>query len=230
MFSYHHHIGDFRRDTASLSDTDAMAYLKLLWMYYDTEQPLPANPQLLAFKIGSNAESVQLILDAFFTLDGEVYRQKRCEAEIAAYYGRKTVARDNANKRWKNANASQNDAIALPLHSDSNAIATKIDANREPITENHKTIKTSNPDVERPEDIPEDLWIDFQKHRKAKKGQITQRVINTLRKEGDKAGLKLPQVMEKMIVNNWQGFNSDWVKPKVTQQTEWWKNDKRLKG
>lgn len=229
MFSYHHHIGDFRRDTASLSDTDAMAYLKLLWMYYDTEQPLPANPQLLAFKIGSNAESVQLILDAFFTLDGEVYRQKRCEAEIAAYYGRKTVARDNANKRWKNANASQNDAIALPLHSDSNAIATKIDANREPITENHKTIKTSNPDVERPEDIPEDLWIDFQKHRKAKKGQITQRVINTLRKEGDKAGLKLPQVMEKMIVNNWQGFNSDWVKPKETQQTDWWMNDRRIK-
>jgi len=229
MFSYHHHIGDFRRDTASLSDTDAMAYLKLLWMYYDTEQPLPANPQLLAFKIGSNAESVQLILDAFFTLDGDVYRQKRCEAEIAAYYGRKTVARDNANKRWKNANASQNDAIALPLHSDSNAIATKIDANREPITENHKTIKTSKADVERPDDIPEDLWIDFQKHRKVKKAQITQRVIDTLRKEGDKAGLKLPQVMEKMIVNNWQGFHADWVKPKETKQTDWWMNDRRLK-
>ena len=119
MFSYHHHIGDFRRDTASLSDVDAMAYLKLLWMYYDTEAPLPADAKLLAFKIGSTADSVQLILDAFFTLDGNVYRQKRCDAEIQAYYERKTVARDKANKRWKNATASINDATALQQNSSS---------------------------------------------------------------------------------------------------------------
>jgi uncharacterized protein YdaU (DUF1376 family) len=223
MHYYRHHIGDFRRDTASLSDTDAMAYLKLLWMYYDTEQPLPANPQLLAFKIGANIESVKLILDAFFTLDGDVYRQKRCDSELEAYRDKGKKARDSANARWNNAKA-------MPADSERNANASIFDANQEPITNNHKTIKTSTPDVERPDDIPEDLWIDFQKHRKAKKGQITQRVINTLRKEGDKAGLKLPQVMEKMIVNNWQGFNSDWVKPKETQQTDWWKNDKRLKG
>jgi len=67
-------------------------------------------------------------------------------------------------------------------------------------------------DVERPDDIPEDLWVDFMKHRKAKKAQITKRVINGLRKEGLKAGFQLPQVMEKMIMNNWQGFEADWVK------------------
>ena len=77
MFSYQHHIGDFRRDTASLSDSDAMAYLKLLWMYYDTESPLTSDAKLLAFKIGSNADSVQLILDAYFQLDNELYRHKR---------------------------------------------------------------------------------------------------------------------------------------------------------
>jgi len=35
--------------------------------------------------------------------------------------------------------------------------------------------------------------------------------------------------MEKMIVNNWQGFHADWVKPKETQQTDWWMNDRRIK-
>jgi|APGre2960657404_1045060.scaffolds.fasta_scaffold11162_7 uncharacterized protein YdaU (DUF1376 family) len=211
MFSYHHHIGDFRRDTASLSDTDAMAYLKLLWMYYDTEQPLPANPQLLAFKIGSNAESVQLILDAFFTLDGDVYRQKRCEAEIAAYYGRKTVARDNANKRWKNANASQNDAIALPLHSDSNAIATKIDANREPITENQKSITPK-----RPEDVSDSIWKDWLRHRKGLRASVTETVINRIRKEADKASMPLESVFELMCARGWRGFEAEWVKKSVT--------------
>lgn len=136
MFSYQHHIGDFRRDTASLSDVDAMAYLKLLWMYYDTESPLPADAKLLAFKIGANADTVQLLLDAFFVLDGDVYRQKRCDAEIEAYHGRSTIARDKANKRWKNAVASKTDATALPQHSNSIAPEPKCHANREPITDN----------------------------------------------------------------------------------------------
>jgi uncharacterized protein YdaU (DUF1376 family) len=136
MFSYQHHIGDFRRDTASLSDVVAMAYLKLLWMYYDTELPLPADAKLLAFKIGSDAETVQLLLDSFFQLDENVYRHKRCDAEIVAYYSRKTRARDNANKRWQNATASENHAIALLEHSNSITTAKKSHANREPITDN----------------------------------------------------------------------------------------------
>ena len=136
MFSYQHHIGDFRRDTASLSDVDAMAYLKLLWMYYDTENPLPADSKLLAFKIGSNADTVQLLLDAFFILDGDVYRQKRCDAEISAYKNRQVVARNKANKRWSN-------AIAMPQHNSSNATDTKNDANREPITDNQINIKNA---------------------------------------------------------------------------------------
>jgi uncharacterized protein YdaU (DUF1376 family) len=136
MFSYQHHIGDFRRDTASLSDVVAMAYLKLLWMYYDTELPLPADAKLLAFKIGSDAETVQLLLDSFFQLDENVYRHKRCDAEIIEYYSRSEKARDKANQRWKNAKASNNHATALLEHSHSIATAKKSHANREPITDN----------------------------------------------------------------------------------------------
>jgi uncharacterized protein YdaU (DUF1376 family) len=127
MHYYRHHIGDFRRDTASLSDTDAMAYLKLLWMYYDTEQPLPADAKLLAFKIGSNADSVQLILDAFFILEGNVYHQKRCDAELSEYKDKGQKARNSAYARWNNANA-------MRTHSDGNADECKNDANQEPIT------------------------------------------------------------------------------------------------
>ena len=136
MFSYQHHIGDFRRDTASLSDVDAMAYLKLLWMYYDTEIPLPADAKLLAFKIGSNADIVQLLLDAFFIIDGNSYRHKRCDAEISAYKDRQVVARNKANKRWSN-------ATAMPQHNSSNAPDIKNDANREPITDNQINIKSA---------------------------------------------------------------------------------------
>jgi len=207
MFSYQHHIGDFRRDTASLSDTDAMAYLKLLWLYYDTELPLPSDSKLLAFKIGSNAESVQLILDAFFTLDGNVYRQKRCDAEISAYYARSDKARDKANKRWKNATASEFNATALQEHSGSIAAETKIDANREP-----RTDKKINTTPQRPDDVSETVWEDWVKHRKSLKAIVTETVIKKIRSESSKAGIPFQSALELMCARGWRGFDSDWLK------------------
>jgi uncharacterized protein YdaU (DUF1376 family) len=197
MFSYQHHIGDFRRDTASLSDSDAMAYLKLLWLYYDTEEPLPIDSKLLAFKIGSTADSVQLILDAYFQLDNNCYRHKRCDAEISAYHARSLIAKDKANKRWSNAKA-------MPQHTSGNAGDTKNDANREPITDNQ--IK----DI-RPSDVDISIWKDFVKHRKAKKAPITQTALTKIESEAKKANFSLQSALELMCARGWTGFEADWV-------------------
>lgn len=227
MHYYQHHIGDFIKATSRLTDAQAMAYLRLIWMYYDSEKPLPNDVDVLALQVGLPVDELQLLLRAYFRLEDGVWKQSRCDAEIAEYHSfvdKKSRAGKASAEQRKNKRITPDEQMLNECSTD-----VQLTNNHKPLTNNHKPIKTSTPDVERPDDIPEDLWIDFQKHRKAKKGQITQRVINTLRKEGAKAGLKLPQVMEKMIVNNWQGFNSDWVKPKETQQTDWWMNDRRLK-
>lgn len=141
MHFYPHHIGDFQRDTASLSDSDAMAYLRLIWMYYDTEQPLPADAKTLAFKIGSNTDSVQLILDTFFVKDGDIYRHKRCDKVLNEIYHRSELARLSAQARWsKHANAlqSQSERNANALEKDANAL--KIDATHNPIPINKEYI------------------------------------------------------------------------------------------
>jgi len=197
MFSYQHHIGDFRRDTASLSDSDAMAYLKLLWLYYDTEEPLPIDSKLLAFKIGSTADSVQLILDAYFQLDNNCYRHKRCDAEISAYKARSVIAKEKANKRWSN-------AVAMPQHNSSNTGATKNDANREPITDNQ--IK----DI-RPSDVSISIWEDFAKHRKAKKAPITETALKNIVTEATKANWKLDDALTEICSRGWTGFKAEWV-------------------
>lgn len=85
MHYYQHHIGDFIRDTSRLSDEQCMAYMRLIWAYYESEQPLPNNPRSLAFRIGSSEEVVSLILDSFFNLDGDTWRHTRCDSEIAEY-------------------------------------------------------------------------------------------------------------------------------------------------
>jgi uncharacterized protein YdaU (DUF1376 family) len=138
MHFYPHHIGDFQRDTASLSDSDTMAYLRLIWMYYDTELPLPNDAKRLAFKIGSNPDSVQIILDTFFIKEQDVYRHKRCDQVLNDIYNKSEQARLAAQIRWaNNANAkqTQSERNADALINDADAL--KIDATHNPIPITH---------------------------------------------------------------------------------------------
>ena len=63
MHYYQHHIGDFIKATARLTDGQSMAYLRLLWMYYDTEKPLKPDTKVLAFQIGTTIEETELLLE-----------------------------------------------------------------------------------------------------------------------------------------------------------------------
>ena len=140
MHYYSHHIGDFQRDTASLSDADTLAYLRLIWMYYDTEQPLPDDAKKLAFKIGSDPDAVQRLLEAFFVLQNGFWNQKRCDAEIAKYHAKSDSARKANQIRWES---------KAHLKSDPNQIPTN---NQQPITNNQdkkppKPPKGGNPAI-----------------------------------------------------------------------------------
>jgi len=99
----------------------------------------------------------------------------------------------------------------LQLHSDSNPIATKIDANREPITENQK-----NTTPQRPEDVSDSVWKDWLRHRKGLRASVTETVINRIRKEADKASMPLESVFELMCARGWRGFEAEWVKKSIT--------------
>jgi len=47
--------------------------------------------------------------------------------------------------------------------------------------------------------------------RKAKKAPITQRAIDALTNEANKAGWTLEKALEECIVRGWQAFKADWV-------------------
>lgn len=146
MNYYQHHIGDFIRDTSRLSDSQSMAYLRLLWIYYETEQPIENDVDAVAFKIGANASDVQQIFKHFFFLhDDGLWHQARCDKEILAFRDRSEKAKKSADARWNNANA-------MRTHTDRKANAQVSDANQEPVTSNQEPIdkktkqKNSKPD------------------------------------------------------------------------------------
>ena len=195
MHYYSHHIGDFQRDTASLSDADTLAYLRLIWMYYDTEQPLPDDPKKLAFRIGSNSDTVQMLLESFFTLENGFWNQKRCDAEIAKYRAKSDSARKANQIRWESKTV---------LKSDPNQIPTN---NQEPKIK-HKAVA-----IARPDDVEEAIWNDFLSLRKAKRSPLTETALERIRAQAVEAKLTLSQALQICCSRGWQGFEAGWVKP-----------------
>jgi hypothetical protein len=87
--------------------------------------------------------------------------------------------------------------------------------NQEPLTTNHKTIKNTATSVAPPEGVSDSVWQEFKSLRKAKKAPITQRAIDAISIEANKAGWTLEKALEECVVRGWQAFKADWVATKA---------------
>jgi uncharacterized protein YdaU (DUF1376 family) len=210
MHYYQHHIGDFVRDTARLTDTQCMAYLRLIWMYYDTEKPLPNDPEGLAFQVGASDQDVRLILKHYFETDGDLCRHKRCDKELAVFKERSEKAAKSANARWNNANA-------MRTHTERNANERVLDANQEPRTKNQIKKATT---VAAPEGVSSEVWESFVQHRKAKKAPITPLVMGFIEEQAKLAGWTLENALKETCVRGWQSFKAEWVAKRPEPQTQ----------
>lgn len=142
MHSYNHHIGDFNNATRHLTRVERSLYRDAIDMYYDTEQPLPANDfDRLCRKLLAHSEeekaALQYVLGEFFTLDGDVYRQVRCDKEIATYH----------ENREKKAKAGRASAAARQQKGTGVEQACNECGTNEQLTNNHIPITNSNPPI-----------------------------------------------------------------------------------
>jgi uncharacterized protein YdaU (DUF1376 family) len=87
MHYYQHHIGDFIKDTSYLTNEEIGIYMKLIWLYYDTEQPLQNDIFVLSMKANARESevAVQGILNMYFQLLDDKWHHTRCDKEIAEY-------------------------------------------------------------------------------------------------------------------------------------------------
>ncbi len=96
MHYYQHHIGDFIKDTSFLTNEEIGVYLKLIWLYYDTEKPLPNNLFELGMKTNTrdNPPMLEGLLEMFFTLNEQQthWHHSRCDKEIEHYKQQLNIA------------------------------------------------------------------------------------------------------------------------------------------
>jgi hypothetical protein len=87
-------------------------------------------------------------------------------------------------------------------------------------TETKTEKKQKATDVATPDGVSQSVWDDFKTLRKAKKAPITQRAVDGIIAEANKAGWLLEQALTECVVRGWQSFKAEWVadKPKLVNR------------
>jgi uncharacterized protein YdaU (DUF1376 family) len=181
-----------------------LAFRRLLDHYYLHE--IPIKQREIARQIGmrEHEQEVLTVLEEFFVSTEKGYINPRADDEIAKYRKFIEDGKRGAAKRWLKGDDSP--PIATP-------IATN---NHKPITNNQEPKKKATA-VATPEGVSSDTWQDFKNLRKVKKAPITDRVIEQLKSEADKAGYSLEQALLECVTRGWQAFKADWVAVKPMQ-------------
>ena len=209
MHYYTFNIGDYKSHTEHLSEMEDLAYRRLLDWYYLHETPIPIEITEVArqIRMRSHSDCIAVVLQEFFERTDDGWIHHRANREIAKVGEKSGKASMSAKARWD----KQRQANEMRTHSESNATQDTI-----PNTHNtrHKTQNTKNA-VACPADVSPDCWEAFISHRKAVKALVTDRVVNTIRNEADKAGIPLEDALDEVVARGWKGFKADWYKPQI---------------
>jgi uncharacterized protein YdaU (DUF1376 family) len=209
MHYYQHHIGDFIKDTSFLTNEEIGIYLKLIWLYYDTEKPLPNNLFELGMRTATRDNQVVLegILGMFFIFDeqNQCWNHTRCDKEIENY-------KQLLNTASKAGKAS---AIKRALNKESTSVERALNERSTDVqpTNNHKPI--TNNHIDTPDGVDKLVWEDFLQIRKKRRAPISDRVIEGLTEQAKAAGVTLNDALKECVLRGWQSFKADWIKPKV---------------
>ncbi len=154
MYYYQFHIGDYRADTAHLSNDEDLAYRRLLDMYYDLEKPIPTDTEWVSRRLRLDTDVVLRVLKDFFLLQENGWFHGRCDEVITQYHSMAEKNRENG-KRGGRPKKTQWDTDGNQLDTDSQPDG-KATNNQEPITNNHKPI--TNVKSNRGTQLPKD-WV-----------------------------------------------------------------------
>jgi uncharacterized protein YdaU (DUF1376 family) len=209
MHYYKRNLGDYAKKTGRLTMLQHGAYTLLIDSCYDREV-FPTIEQALEWTWASTeaeVEAVKFVLNRFFMLhnDGR-YIQDRILTELLNYQKNADTNKRIADEREAKRRGNSTKRVQ---------VVDEAPPNQEPLTTNHKPIKNTATSVALPEGVSDSVWQEFKSLRKAKKAPITQRAIDAITTEANKAGWTLEKALEECVVRGWQAFKADWVATKA---------------
>ena len=207
------HIGDYAQATAHLTWLEDAAYFRCLRKYY-SDHGLPADLGVVQRLVGARSkqekEAVERVLNEFFFVDGDSYRNKRAEKEILKASDKSLKAKDSANTRWMRSH-SESIADAEQTLSEGNAIQEPLSKNQKPKTKKKRDVSI----VQKPEDLEDQVWKDYLQSRK---NPLTQTAYKRICNQASRAGITPAEAIRFSAEHGWSGFEAEWYEkanPKV---------------
>lgn len=228
MHFYLHHIGDFNNATRHLTRIERAIYRDLLEIYYDTESPLPNDMQRIArvALIADDERSIlRDVLNEFFTLGPDGFRNKRADAEISAYRDKvekaKVAAAASVSARAERRVSKRKTPVQRTFNGRSTDVQQTM--NHEPRTSNQEPVTKREGKNTAPGGVDSSVWSDFQKLRQSLRAPITDTVMAGIQREADKAGVTLEDALRTCCERGWRGFKAAWMaeQPKATGEPAW---------
>jgi uncharacterized protein YdaU (DUF1376 family) len=234
MHFYKFHIGDYMSHTRHLSLLEDLAYRRLLDFYFLHEQPIKHRDAARQIGMREHEEDVLTVLNEFFLSTDNGFVNPRANKEIEEYKAHQGTSAYGAFIRDNQSLKSVVQKDVYIQHFTNGTLETYIktlrtqdvpimstssihDAttNHKPLTTNHKPKRESATSVAPPIGVSDSVWQEFKSLRKAKKAPITQRAIDAITSEANKAGWTLEKALEECVVRGWQAFKADWVATKA---------------
>lgn len=73
--------------------------------------------------------------------------------------------------------------------------------------------RVAAPEVSKPDDVSEQVWLDWVRLRKGKRAAVTATVVAEARREAEKAGVSLERFLTIWCARGSQGLEAEWLKP-----------------
>jgi len=199
MHYFQFNIGDYIKNTIHLSLLEDLAYRRLLDYYYDSEKPIPNDIPLVSRKMRLDAEVIQTVLNEFFVLTPDGYKNHRADQEIASYHEYMAKQKANGSKGGR-PKKTQTKPTANPSQTQNNP-------KQQPTTNNHKPNKNATIVAVIPDWIPLETWEAFIQMRKRIGKPPTDYALKLIIAKLDRFrsnGQDVKQVLEKSITSGWQ--------------------------
>jgi len=213
MHYYQHHIGDFIKDTSFLTNEEIGIYLKLIWLYYDTEKPLPNNMFELSMKTGTrdNTEMLTGLLEMFFKLnsDENFWHHSRCDVEIEHYKQQLTTA-SKAGKASALKRAMNKNSTSVQQAFNDRSTEVQLTNNHKPITNNQNKDNKRGSRLANDFLIPSD-WILFCEQERPE--------LNTAKTFNQFKDYWIAQAGQKGLKLDWFATWRNWVRNTTAPKT-----------
>lgn len=157
MHYYKFNIADWHLHTAHLTLVEEILYFKLINYYYETEKPIENDKiqsVIRRLRLGSESETVSLILEEFFVIKDGKWFHHRCEKEIKEFKKKTKQNKENGKKGGrpkKNQHVIDNPE-KTQMVSEKNPDIT-LTTNHKPLTTNQELLKDNSADLESAFDI-----------------------------------------------------------------------------